>query len=108
MPIKKKNIRDFEVEENNFSADQSNNKTQNKSGLSGSLLILPMLVAIIIAGWFGYDWYRSEREVERLSQKPTAPRKCQQIPPSCWAKLKNTCFCRKKIQPLLLLLMQRI
>ncbi|OQA36339.1 MAG: hypothetical protein BWY53_00541 [Parcubacteria group bacterium ADurb.Bin326] len=72
MPIKKKNIRDFEVEENNFSADQSNNKTQNKSGLSGSLLILPMLVAIIIAGWFGYDWYRSEREVERLSQKPTA------------------------------------
>lgn len=72
MPIKKKNIRDFEVEENNFSADQSNNKAQNKSGLSGSLLILSMLVAIIIAGWFGYDWYRSEREIERLSQKPTA------------------------------------
>lgn len=72
MPIKKKNIRDFEVEENNFPADQINDNTQNKSGLSGSLLILPMLVAIIIAGWFGYDWYRSEREIERLSQKPTA------------------------------------
>lgn len=74
MPIKKKNVRDFEAEEDNFPADQSNNNTQNKSGLSASLLILPMLVAIIIAGWFGYDWYRSEREIERLSQKPTAER----------------------------------
>lgn len=73
MPIKKeKNIKGFEPEENDFSAEKVSNGNSSKSGMSGSLLILPMLVAIIIAGWFGYDWYRSEREIERLSQKPTA------------------------------------
>lgn len=73
MPIKKeKNIKGFESEKNDFPTEKVSNGNSSKSGMSGSLLILPMLVAIVIAGWFGYDWYRSEREIERLSQKPTA------------------------------------